>query len=293
MTSSSVAVIGLGNLGSPLAQRLLETGWLVSVSDTDEAQVAPLVDAGAERLRIEDLAEHDLLCFVVPGASAISSVLEAAPDRLDGLAVVVSTLSPSDAIELSERLAERGARMVDAPVSGGADRARAGDLTVLVGGEEGDVAEARPLLQAIGSTVLHVGPVGAGSAAKLANQLVTFSSLGAVLEAVRLAGAYGVEESTVVEALSTATGDTWVGRSWGFYDDLAADYDRRGVPAADRPWVKDLEAVRSAAAERGVEVPLAEQLSSSLADAIDSHAQESKSPERSTPDQHSKGDAVG
>ncbi|PJJ73025.1 3-hydroxyisobutyrate dehydrogenase/2-hydroxy-3-oxopropionate reductase [Diaminobutyricimonas aerilata] len=276
MTSSSAVIVGLGNLGSPLASRLLEVGWDVAVLDTAEERVAELRGEGAREIDVADLGREPLVCFVVPGEQAIRSVLERVEGPLEGLVVVISTLAPQTAIDVAATLAERGARMIDAPVSGGADRARAGELTVLVGGADEHVADARPLLDAIGDTVLHVGPVGAGSAAKLANQLVTFASLGAVLEAARLADAYGVAESTVIEALGTATGDTWVGRTWGFYDDLAADYDRRDVPDDDRPWVKDLAAVRAAASGAGLEVPVADVLSRTLADDIRTHAQRSR-----------------
>ncbi len=275
MTSPSVAVVGLGNLGSPIASRLLELDWAVSVLDTDGSRVEQLVSEGARAATPRDLESAGSLLFVVPGESAIRSVLDQAGDGIPPLVVVVSTISPSAAAALAETLAERGSRMLDAPVSGGAERARKGDLAVLVGGEADDIAAARPLLDALGSTVLHMGPIGAGAAAKLANQLVTFAALDAVLQAVRLAVAHGVGEARVIEALGAATGDTWVGRTWGFYDELAAEYDRRGVPHSDRPWVKDIEAIRAAAADRGVDVPLATELARRLASDIAAHAQQS------------------
>ncbi len=276
MASPSVAVVGLGNLGSPMASHLLDLGWDVSVVDTDDSRVQELVSEGARAASARDLGSLDSLLFVVPGESAIRSVLEEAGDDIPPLVVVVSTLSPSAATDLGETLAERGARMLDAPVSGGADRARKGELSIFVGGEADDVDAARPLLDALGNAVFHLGPMGAGAAAKLANQLVTFAALDAVLQAVRLAVAHGVDEARVIDAFGAATGDTWVGRTWGFYDELSADYDRRGVPQSDRPWVKDIEAVQAAAADRGVDVPLATELAGRLADGIAAHAQQSK-----------------
>jgi hypothetical protein len=135
---------------------------------------------------------------------------------------------------------ERGIGLLDAPVSGGAERALAGELTVMVGGEPGAVDRARPLLDAVGGDIRHVGPSGAGCVVKLANQLMMFSALAGVHEGLDLARAHGVDERAVLDAVATGTGDSWVVRNRGFFDDVARAYDDGGTPVRERPWSKDL-----------------------------------------------------
>ncbi len=119
---------------------------------------------------------------------------------------------------------------LDVPVSGGAERALTGSLTVMAGGRADVLGRARPVLDSVAETVLHVGPAGAGAAVKLANQLMMFAALAGVQEALELAAAYDVPERTVLEAVSTSTGESWITRNWGFFDRVAAAYDEAGTP---------------------------------------------------------------
>ena len=136
----------------------------------------------------------------------------------------------------------------------------------MVGGDAELVARARPLLDAVGSDVRHVGPPGAGAAVKLANQLMLFSALAGAYEALEFARAYDVEEQVVLDAVSTSTGDSWAARNWGFFEDVARAYDEAGgTPVKYRPWGKDLYDVVLAAREVDVEVPVAALLSQMLA----------------------------
>ncbi|MGA8113389.1 MAG: NAD(P)-binding domain-containing protein, partial [Actinocatenispora sp.] len=162
--------------------------------------------------------------------------------------------------------------LVDAPVSGGADRARAGSLAVMVGGDRADVEALRPLLSSVGETVTHVGPAGAGEAVKLGNQLMMFAALAGVHEAIDLAAGYGVEDRVLLDATSTGTGDSWVARNWGFFDRVAADYDATGVPVRNRPWSKDLWDIVAAARAADLHLPLAGLMSQTLAGTVERHA---------------------
>jgi 3-hydroxyisobutyrate dehydrogenase-like beta-hydroxyacid dehydrogenase len=171
-------------------------------------------------------------------------------------------------------LAERGGGLLDAPVSGGADRALEGDLTVMVGGDAEVVARARPLLDAVGSDVRHVGPSGAGAAVKLANQLMMLSALAGAYEALDLAQAYGVDARTVLDTVATGTGDSWVARNWGFFDGVARAYDEGGTPVRYRPWSKDLWDVVAAAREADIDVPVAALLSQVVAARVEAHARQ-------------------
>jgi 3-hydroxyisobutyrate dehydrogenase len=124
--------------------------------------------------------------------------------------------------------------------------------------------------------VFHMGPVGAGSATKLANQLITFSALAGVGEALRLAGEFDVREEDVLRAVATGTGDTWIGRNWGFYDRLASDYDRIGTPVWQRPWSKDLWDVVAAGRESRLALPVAGLLAQIMAETVEDHAHASE-----------------
>ena len=289
--SSRVGFAGLGNIGRPMAATLLRAGWSLTVLDTAvdkakalEADGARVADSAA------DLADCDTLVLVVPDDAAVESILEG-PDgwlragrasggdeRTEGgrTVVVHSTIMPETAARLAGVAAEHGVAFLDAPVSGGADRADAGDLTIMVGAEAQALQDARPLLDTLGSTVLLVGPAGAGAATKLANQLMMLSALAGAMEALELAAAHGVSEEKVLESVATSTGDSWVARNWGFFDRIAAAYDAGGTPPRERPWSKDLFEVVAAARAVDLRVPVAGLLAQVLADRVEAHAAQAR-----------------
>jgi 3-hydroxyisobutyrate dehydrogenase len=170
------------------------------------------------------------------------------------------------------RLRRWGVGLLDAPVSGGAERAERGDLTIMVGGEEDVLERVRLLLEAEGSRIRHVGPAGAGAATKLANQLMMLSALAGAHEALELAAAHGVSEESVLDVVSSCTGDSWVTRNWDFFDRTSAAYDAGGTAKKDRPWSKDLFEVLQAARAADIRVPVAGLLSQVLADRVEAHA---------------------
>ncbi len=252
-----VGFVGLGNIGLPMARALLRAGFELTVHDTDEDRVAACVSEGAHA---GDVSACELVCVAVPDDAAVLEVVTG----LEQTVVVHSTILPATARGL-------GANVLDAPVSGGADRALAGDLTVMVGGDEVVFERARPVLDAVGSDVRLVGPAGAGSAVKLANQLMMLSALAGAYEALELAGAYDVPAETVLDVVRTSTGDSWVAREWGFFDEVARAYDEGGTPVRMRPWSKDLYDVVVAARDADVDVPVAALLSQVLAARVEAH----------------------
>lgn len=274
--SSAVSVVGLGNLGLAIATGLHRQGWTVRGFDSSPSRLEAASRRGVSAVAAQEVADSPWILLVVPDEVAIRELLYAGGlrGRLTSNHVVVchSTLLPARAQELSEEVTSTGARFLDVPVSGGPDRAERGELCLFVAGDPSAVATVRPLLDAEGSDLFEVGPVGAGSATKLANQLVMFSAQAALFEGLRLAGAYGVSEQSVLAALQAATGDTWVGRNWGFFDRVAADYNQAGVPVASRPWAKDMAEIVAAGADRDLSLPLAELVSRVIATAIEDHA---------------------
>jgi 3-hydroxyisobutyrate dehydrogenase-like beta-hydroxyacid dehydrogenase len=275
--ATPVGFVGLGNLGQPMALNLVERGWPLRVSDTKPERVEPVVAAGATAADDHAaLAESTVICFAVPDDQAIESVLEdGLSDRLgpEHLIIVHSTTLPRRARELAAEIErETGAHYLEVPVSGGSDRARRGDLSAFLGGDDTAIDAALPVLEDEASKLFRLGPVGAGSATKLANQLIAFSALAGVHEALRLTTAYQVDEDQALGAIATATGDTWVGRNLAFWDRTAQDYNAAGVPKSDRPWAKDLAEVLMTAADLGLDLPVATLLAEVLPPAVERRA---------------------
>jgi 3-hydroxyisobutyrate dehydrogenase len=271
------AVIGLGNLGGAMVAALVDAGRPVTVWDKDPAAVARCEQFGARSAGgPRDLADHDVVAIVVTDDTAVREVLvdSGLLAALPATAVVAlhSTVLPATAQDLGRLAAENGLSFVDAPVSGGADRARTGELTVIVGAGEASLSRARAYLDVIGSDVVHAGPPGAGAAAKLANQLMMFAALAGTHEAIKLTQAYGVGTEALLDAVATSTGDCWVARNWGFFDRVTADYNASGVPLETRPWSKDLWDVVAAARQVATPLPVAGLLAQVMADMVERHA---------------------
>lgn len=277
----TVGVIGLGNLGMPMARALLDGGWSVVAYDQS-------VELAREAERYGAVAATDLGCLtgsdviavVVPNDSAVEDVLEGS-HLLDGLSndtvvVVHSTVLPSTARRLHDRATLAGVRYLDAPVSGGADRARNGALTVMVGATGEVLDHAETYLHAIAATVVRTGPVGSGSAAKLGNQLMMFSALAATYEAIELGEVHGLTATKLFEAVATSTGDCWVAREWGFFDKTASAYDHAGVPVRNRPWSKDLWDIVAAARAADLHLPVAGLLAQHMPERVENHAAHSR-----------------
>jgi 2-hydroxy-3-oxopropionate reductase len=201
--SIAVGVIGLGMMGRPMAVNLLERGGgAVHITGRGQDRYADLIDAGAvwhENAR--SLAgEVGIVLLMLPDLPQVEEVLNG-PDGIlaaqpeDLLLVISSSSSPVGVRELADRLHQTTAgavRVVDAPVSGGVDGAEAGTLSIMVGGAEGDVAQARPVLAACGNPV-HLGPLGSGQVAKACNQMIVASTILALGEAAVLAERSGID----------------------------------------------------------------------------------------------------
>jgi putative dehydrogenase len=220
MVSSSpqtVAFIGLGAMGAGMAASLLRRGHGVRGFDVRPEPIAELVESGgqASRSSAEAAENADAAIVVVLNADQVEEVVFGA----DGLAhnlrsgtpvVSMSTMSPVRARALAAQAADRGLRWLDAPVSGGTERARDGVLTTMVGGDPGDLERVRPLLEAFSRDVFHLGPVGAGSTAKMVNQVLVFCNLAAAVEAMTLCRKLGADQQAVFDVIKTAVGTSAV-----------------------------------------------------------------------------------
>jgi len=200
-----------------MARHLLAAGHEVTVHNRTREREEPLAEMGAKRASTpaEAAAGADVVLTCVSDSPDLLHVLFGPSGAAEGLepgAVVVdcSTVSPSATVEAARRLAEVGAGMVDAPVSGGSEGAERGTLTIFAGGEEEHVAKARPVLEAIGSRITHLGPAGSGQLAKAVNQVMIAGTYATVGEGIALAEAAGLPVESLVEALGQGAAASWV-----------------------------------------------------------------------------------
>jgi 3-hydroxyisobutyrate dehydrogenase-like beta-hydroxyacid dehydrogenase len=204
----TIGFFGLGAMGYPMAGRLVRAGFDVSAADPDAARVERWSDEFAEAAHHP--AEAAVIVTCVTDATALCDLMVGNGKLLHSvtpgtLLVDHTTATPTIAREFAAEAARRGAAFVDAPVSGGADGAAAGSLSIMAGGEAADLARAKPVLDTYAAQVVHVGPAGSGQLAKLANQIAIAGTVRALAEAVALARAGGVDPAPVLEALGGGT----------------------------------------------------------------------------------------
>jgi 2-hydroxy-3-oxopropionate reductase len=209
MPDERTGFIGLGVMGKPMARNLMAAGHDLVVFSRTRADVDELAGEGATAASSpREVAERAAVTILVlPDSPQVREVLTGEDGVLAGasegaLVVDMSTISPVVTRELAAEAAERGIGYVDAPVSGGDVGAREGTLSIMAGGSEEDVARARPLFEALGRTIVHVGPVGSGQVVKACNQVVVALTIEAVSEALVLGSKAGVDPAVIIEALS-------------------------------------------------------------------------------------------
>ena len=203
-----VGFVGLGLMGRPMACNLLAAGLPLAVHSRSSPPVDELVAAGAGRASSPAEVAHasDVVITMLPDTPDVEAVLFGQVGVAEGiregsLVIDMSTIDPIATKGYAERLAGLGVAMLDAPVSGGEVGAIEGTLSIMAGGPDGAFDRALPLLQAMGETIVHVGPAGAGQVTKACNQLVVASAVEAVAEALVLAAKAGVDPAKVREAL--------------------------------------------------------------------------------------------
>ena len=224
----SVGFVGLGTMGASMAANLLRAGAYLTVWNRTAARASAAIELGA-RVAVSPgdvAARSDITVICVSDTPDVEAVLFgsdgiAGAARSGGLVIDCSTISPDSTRDFARRLAARGVGLVDAPVSGGSEGARLGTLTMFVGGTEGDVARAMPVLEAMGKTITHLGPVGSGQAAKAVNQVIISGYYLGVAEGIVLGIKAGLAPDRLVEALSGGAAQSWVlnNRSGRMIDD--------------------------------------------------------------------------
>jgi 3-hydroxyisobutyrate dehydrogenase len=265
-----VAFIGMGTMGAAMAANILNAGYALVVHNRTREKAGPLVRQGAERADSPAKAakKADVIIICVSDTPDVEEVLLGDNGVIQGAkkgAVVVdmSTISPAATRTMAETLAQKGIRMVDAPVSGGSEGAEKGTLTIMLGGEPADVEEIRPLLSTMGKTITHVGPIGAGQVTKAINQIVIAATYLGVAEGMALGIKAGLDMEKVVVALSGGAAASWV------LENRSANMIRNTYPLGFRARLhrKDLGIALETAKQLGVFLPasaLVEQIENGL-----------------------------
>jgi 2-hydroxy-3-oxopropionate reductase len=203
-----VGFIGLGIMGKPMARNLMDAGYELTVYNRSPEKAEELGEGGATVATSpkEVAQQSDITITMLPDSPDVRNVVAGEEGVLEGiregaLLVDMSTISPVVTEELAAAVREKGASMLDAPVSGGDVGAIEGTLSIMVGGEEADFERAKPLFDAMGKTVTYVGPTGAGQVAKAANQVVVALTIEAVSEALVLGSKGGVTPEKILDVL--------------------------------------------------------------------------------------------
>jgi 2-hydroxy-3-oxopropionate reductase len=256
---TTVAFIGLGIMGKPMAKNLVKAGFDVIGYNRHRPPTDELVAAGGRGADsiAEAVATADVVAVMVPDSPDVEQVLAGAGGvfdsaRPDTLIVDFSSIRPDVSAALATQGAERGFRVLDAPVSGGEPGAVEATLSVMVGGAAGDFDAARPVLNAVGKTIVHVGPSGSGQTVKAANQLVVAGTIELVAEAIVFLEAYGVDMESALKVLAGGLAGNQI-------------FERKGTSMLARRFEpgfrialhdKDMGIVTAAARAAGVVIPL-------------------------------------
>ena len=210
---AKVGFIGLGLMGKPMARNLLKAGFDLTVHNRGRAKMEELAGEGAHPVNspAEVARAATVVVSCLPGPADVEQVYLAPGGVLEGLQsgsviVEMSTIDPGTHRRVAALAAERGAAYLDAPVSGGTSGAEKGTLTIMVGGEPEALAIVRPVLEAMGKRIYHLGPTGAGATAKLVNNLVGAINVAGLVEGMVLGVKAGLDPELLYEVVSNGSG---------------------------------------------------------------------------------------
>lgn len=213
---ATIAFLGLGNMGGPMAANLAKAGHAVKAFDLSGPAVAKAVEAGCAKAAsgADAVRDADIVVTMLPAGKHVRAVYLNADGVIahasrGALFIDSSTIDVESARAVAKAAAEKGFAMLDAPVSGGVGGATAGTLTFMVGGEKEAFDRARPILEKMGKNIFHAGAAGNGQAAKIANNMLLGISMIATCEAFNLAEKLGLDAQTFFNISSTASGQCW------------------------------------------------------------------------------------
>jgi len=256
MDARTIGFIGLGQMGGPMAGRLLRAGYPLVVHDARPEAAKPLLDQGANWAESPAAVARraTTIITIVPSSIEVRALLTGTEGLLSTLQpgsvlLEMTTSDPAVTRELAALVEARGAVLLDAPVSGGVKGAREGTLSIMVGGAEAVLEDVRPILGRLGAKIFHVGPVGAGHAMKLVNNVCSAAALLVTAEAVAVATRAGIDPARAVDILQVSSGRSNAS-DWKFPQFILTGRFDAGF--AIRLMVKDLDGYARLARETGV-----------------------------------------
>lgn len=250
----------MGTMGGPMALNLLKAGHTVTVHNRTRDREIPVAAAGAQRAESPQAAttEAEVVITCVSDTPDVEQVILGEQGVIQGaqpgtVVIDMSTISPQATRHIAAQLAKQHIAMLDAPVSGGSEGAKQGTLSIMVGGDAAIYARVMPVLQAMGQTITHVGPIGAGQMTKAINQVIVAGTYWAVAEGMALGLKAGLEMDKVVQAVGSGAAG-----SWGLTH-RSGNMIHNSYPLGFRVRLhrKDLAIALEAARELGVTLPMA------------------------------------
>ncbi|WP_137920350.1 NAD(P)-dependent oxidoreductase [Hydrogenophaga sp. 2FB] len=270
ITSTRVAVLGIGMMGFPIARRLREAGLQVSAWNRSRSKAERLLPMGTTvtDTPAQAVAEADVVILLLEDGSVVDDVLfhQGAAQGMRAGAVVVdmSSIQPRQARDHATRLSAQGLHHLDAPVSGGPLGAEQGTLAIMAGGKPAQFERVRPILELLGKPV-HVGSHGAGQLAKLANQMIVGITIGAVAEALLLCEKGGADMGKVKEAITGGFADSRILQVHG-QRMIERDFTKHGAVSVQ---LKDMRNAMATAQEVGFDAPITQLFEQLYAQAVD------------------------
>jgi 2-hydroxy-3-oxopropionate reductase len=256
---ATIAFIGLGIMGAPMAEHLVSAGYTVIGVNRSPGPVEKFVAAGGQGAQTvaEAVADADVIITMVPDSPDVEGLALGddgiyANARQGAIHLDMSSIRPDVSVRLAEAGRERGIRVLDAPVSGGEAGAIEAKLSIMVGGDEADFKEVQPILEAVGTTIVCVGPAGSGQTVKAANQLIVAGTIELVAEAIVFLEAYGVDTEAAIAVLAGGLAGNRI-------------LDRKGASMLAHKFEpgfridlhhKDMGIVTEAARAKGIAIPL-------------------------------------
>ena len=211
-----VAFIGLGTMGTPMALNILKSGFELTVHNRSRDKEEITAKAGALRVGSprEAAAGAEIIITCVSDTPDVEAIILGENGVIHGarngsIVVDMSTINPSATRRIAEKLGKKGVKMLDAPVSGGSEGAQKGTLSIMVGGDPEDLEKVDPVLKAMGKTITHVGPIGAGQLTKAINQIIVGGTYWSVAEGVTLGIKAGLDMDRVLQAVGSGAASSW------------------------------------------------------------------------------------
>jgi len=263
---ATIAFIGVGNMGAPMAINLIKAGHQLRVYDLIPACMHAVPQAHAAASAQEAIESADILISMLPESRHVEDLYIFDQKLLDHIShstliIECSTISPASSCKVAAAASSRGIAMLDAPVSGGTNGATAGTLTFMVGGNEKDLKKAMPLLEAMGKNIFHAGPSGSGQVAKIANNMMLGIQMAGACEALALGAANGMDPAVLSNIMRVSSGSNWVLEKYnpwpGVMSGVPASNDYKGGFGVDL-MLKDLGLAAGAAIDSESMITLGE-----------------------------------